>query len=442
MNKNPWILFVVSFISFILIGSILLILPPFHSNSLSYIDALFTSTSAMCVTGLIVKDTGKDFTIFGQTVILTLIQTGALGIMTFTVAGTLLLRRRIGGRAKELIGEQFRGEFGNVRAIIKMVMLYTFTIETVGAISFYSVFKKDLSSLSALFYSTFHSISAFCNAGFSLFNTSFERFSSNTFFLLSASFLIFTGSIGFLNGGELLNRMINKKRRLSLNAKVALSVSLTLILLGTALIFVSEYKNWDDNPLFLLLNSLFHSVTARTAGFNSLKIPSLTGGALLTLWILMMIGATSGSCGGGIKTTTIGVILASIRSELKGFKETVIFHTSIDNETVSKALSVFFFYITVMITGALLLLITNYSNLLEKGISDPLFPLLFETVSALSTVGLSFGITPLLNTTGKIVLILLMLAGRIGLITLIFGILIREKESVPYTYPEERVMIG
>lgn len=442
MKKNPWILFVISFVSFILLGSILLLLPPFHRTPISYIDALFTSTSAMCVTGLTVKDTGRDFTTSGQIVILILIQIGGLGIMTFTVAGTLLIGRKVGGGTKEIIGEQFSGEFGNVRAIVKAVLIYTLVIEVIGTLALYPFLRKGTSDHSPFFSSIFHSISAFCNAGFSLFSTSFEWFASNPLFLLSVSFLIFAGGIGFLNGVELLKKIRNTKRHLSLNAKIAVSTSLILIIGGTLLIFICEYKNWGSDLSSLLINSLFQSVTARTAGFNSLKISSLTGGTLFILLILMMIGATSGSCGGGIKTTTVGVIFAYIKSEIKGFKETVIFNTSIEDEIISKALNVFFFYIVTMTAGALLLLITNYSHLVEKGITNPTFPILFETVSALSTVGLSFGITPLFNTIGKIIIILLMLTGRIGFITLIFGILVREKESVPYTYPKERVMIG
>lgn len=439
-KENPWIAFVLSFIGLIIAGAFLLWLPPSHKGDVSFVDALFTSASAVCVTGLTVLDTGRDFTRLGQLIILVLIQTGALGIMTFVVATTVFMRRKLGLGIKEIIGEEFAGRMGKTRGIVIGVLGYTVSIELLGFLLLFAGFKSEGMEKSA-FHALFHSVSAFCNAGFSTFSGNLAGFRDNAFVLLSTGFLIFFGGIGFVNGLQIVEKFARRRRKFTLNAKVALSVSGTLIILGWAIIFLGEFSHWKESIFSLSVNSLFHAITPRTAGFNSLEISKMSGVSIFFTWILMMVGASSGSCGGGIKTNTIGAIFSYIRGRFSGFKEAVFSGRTVSEETVEKAFGVFMFYFLALITGLLLLLWTDYGNISARG-GEPLFSLAFEAVSALSTVGLSYGITPYLSTAGKLILIALMLLGRVGIAIFLFQILMREREKVSFKFPEEDMMVG
>jgi len=438
-RKNPWIIFILSYLLLILIGGVLLSLPFSHHGKISFIDALFTSTSAVSVTGLTVLDTGKDFTKTGQVIILFLIQIGGVGIMTFVVATTIFLRKQLGIGIREIFGEEYAGGLENPRKILTMVLLWTFSIEFLGfLILLLSLRGENVES--KIFVSLFHSVSAFCNAGFSIFSNSLEGFRHNYPFLLSVAFLIFCGGIGFTNGIQILKRITKKERRLTLNAKLSLTISAILILIGTIIIFIGEMKEWKESLFSLFFNSLFQSITPRTAGFNSLKISEMHSISSFILWSLMMVGASSGSCGGGIKTNTIGAIFSYLKGRMSGFKTASIFGRTINEETVEKAISVFAFYFAVLVAGTVLLLLTEGGN--QNITGETLFPVLFEVTSALSTVGLSFGITPHLSIPGKIVIILLMLVGKIGLYSFIFAFLMRKREERFYTFPEEDIMVG
>ena len=438
-RKNPWIIFIFSYLLLILIGGVLLFLPFSHHGKISFIDALFTSTSAVSVTGLTVVDTGKDFTRAGQIIILFLIQIGGLGIMVFVVATTIFLRRKLGIGIKEILGEEYAGGLENPKKILTMVFLWTFSLEFLGFFILLLSLKEE-NVESKIFASLFHSISAFCNAGFSIFSNSLEGFRDNYGFLICVSLLIFSGGIGFTNGIQIFKRIIKKERRLTLNAKLSLAVSTALILIGAIIIFIGEMWEWKEGIFSLLLNSFFQAITPRTAGFNSIKISEMHSISSYIIWILMMIGASSGSCGGGIKTNTMGAIFSYIKGRMSGFKNASIFDRTINEETVEKAISVVAFYITVLITGSILLLLTEAGNKNITG--ERLFPVLFEATSALSTVGLSFGITPHLSIPGKIIIIFLMLVGKIGLYSFIFAFLMRKREEKFYTFPEEDIMVG
>jgi trk system potassium uptake protein TrkH len=438
-RKNPWIIFILSYLLVSIIGGVLLFLPFSHHGKISFIDALFTSTSALSDTGLTVLDTGKDFTRAGQIIILFLLQIGGLGIMTFVVATTIFLRRRLGIGIKEILGEEYGGGLGNPKEILIAVCLWTFSLEFIGFLILLLSLKGENID-SKIFVSLFHSISAFCNAGFSTFSNNLEGFRNNYLFLLCIAFLIFCGSIGFTNGIQIFKKLIKKERKLTLNAKLVLAVSAILILIGTIIIFTGEIGKWKGGIFSLFVNSLFHAITPRTAGFNSLKIQEMHRVSSFFIWILMIIGASSGSCGGGIKTNTIGAIFSYIKGRMSGFKNASAFGRTINEETVEKAISVFAFYLTVLLTGTILLLFTEAEN--QNITGKEIFPLLFEATSALGTVGLSFGVTPHLSIAGKIVIMFLMLAGKIGLYSFIFAFLMRKREERFYTFPEEDIMVG
>ncbi len=436
-RKNPWIIFILSYVILILIGAFLLFLPFSHYGKISFTDAVFTATSAVSVTGLTVLDTRKDFTRTGQIIILILIQIGGVGIMTFVIATAILLRRKLGIGIKEIMSEEYVGKLDDPRKIIKRVLIYTFSIEFFGFL-FILLSLRGSNVESKVFTAIFHSISAFCNAGFSTFSEGLTGFKNNYWLLLSFSILIFLGGIGLITGEEIFERLIKRNKHLSLNAKISLSGSGILITIGTIFIFIGEIKRWNAGIFSLLINSFFQAVTPRTAGFNSMKISEISGLSAFIIWILMIIGTSSGSCGGGMKVNTIGTIFSYIKGRLSGFKDASIFGRTIGNGIVEKAISIFAFYITVLLSGTLLLLWIESENLAGTSI----FPVIFEATSALGTVGLSFGITPNLSTGGKIVIILLMLIGKIGIYSFIFGFLMRKREEKHYTFPKEDILVG
>lgn len=438
-RRNPWLIFIISYLLLTLFGGILLFLPFSHHRNISFIDALFTSVSAVSVTGLTVLNTEKDFTKTGQVIILILIQIGGLGIMTFVVLTTIFLKRKLGIGIKEIVGEEYAGRMWEPKRAIITAIIYTLSIEFLGFVIFLLSFWNE-NVEQKIFVSLFHSIAAFCNAGFSTFSNSLEGFRNNYALLLCTSFLIFLGGIGFINGVQILERITKRKRRLTLNAKISLSVSAVLILLGWIILLIGEMRSWEEGIFSLFINSLFQAITPRTAGFSSIKISEMHGISSFTIWILMMIGASSGSCGGGVKTNTLGAIFSYIKGKLKGFKNASVFGRRINDEIVEKAISIFVFYIAILTSGILLLLWTESWN--NKIPSDAIFPIFFEVTSALSTVGLSFGITPSLSTGGKIVIIMLMLIGKIGIYSFIYGFLMRKRRELDFEFPEEDIIVG
>jgi len=404
IKLNPYQSFTLSFIFIILLGSLLLKLP-FSSKDITFIDALFTSASAVCVTGLNVVDTSSSFTIIGQIIILVLIQIGALGIMTFT-SFLAILSGSITSSFDRFKSEEIFAEssFQKLKRLIKFIVVSTFFIEASGAIIiFFSVYNINIDN--KVFFSIFHSISAFANAGFSTLPNGLVGLYNVLPLNLIIMILIIIGGIGFPVVLNIIEK-IKIKVKLSINTKIVLITTLSLIIIGAIGFYIFENKRLAFNTQEKVLISFFQSVTSRTAGFNTIDTSNLSIPTYLLLIFLMFIGASPSSTGGGLKTTVFFILLFATISTIRKRETLYIFKKKISNSYFQTAgiflfVRVFILFISIMF-------------LIEFEKSFNIIQITFEAVSALSTVGLSTGITPNLSTNSKIVIILLMLIGRIG----------------------------
>ena len=437
---------VFSFLTIILVGTVLLMLPQaVNGNRLSFIDSLFTATSATCVTGLTVVDTGTKFTHFGQMIILILIQLGGLGIMTFSTFFVFLVFGKFSISDRDIIQNTItQSPIKNIAGLLKSIFLFTILIELAGAVLLTLFFAETIPLPHALYHGLFHSISAFCNAGFSLFDTSLVNFQGN--FKVNSVFimLIISGGLGFVVLYELKSYMLKSKDRFkfSFHSKIVIRVSLILLLVGAGLFFLLEYKNILQHRSLQdkFLISLFQSVTCRTAGFNTVDISLLTHSSLFIMIILMFIGASPGSCGGGIKTTTVGILMAMLVARFQNKEDVNISRRRMPNEIISRAISVTFFSVALIIIAVTLLMIAE-----SGGVSYPehrglFLETLFEVISAFGTVGLSTGLTSGLTSLGKFIIIITMFVGRIGPLTI--ALAIGKKETPRFKYAQEKVLIG
>jgi len=444
MKKNlfsPFALPVYFFALTIILGAFFLRQPfSLKSQSISWVDAFFTATSATCVTGLVVVDTGSFFSLFGQWVILILIQLGGLGIMTYTSLVFYLWKKKISLTDRIAIGESLLHDrsFSLGHFLIKMIK-FVFLIELLGALCLYLVDAKSFSPFSAMF----HSVSAFCNAGFALFKNSLIPWQGDWAVNLIFMALIILGGLGFGVILEVWEKLTGlRQKKLSWHAKVVLTTTLFLIIGGTILIGLAESvaSNQFDFA-HTLLTSLFQSVTCRTAGFNTLPIEQMTNLSLLFMIFLMFIGGSPGSCAGGIKTTTFRTLVAFSWSNIIGRKQTVIERCAVDEKSLNKAFTLIIFALVIVFTSTAVLLSTEGGDVahhLSKGL---FLEVLFEVVSAFGTVGLSVGLTPKLSTPGKIVVILLMFVGRLGpILFLSFVQSWQTKER--FRWPENSLLIG
>ena len=408
-----------SFLALILTGTALLMLPVCHAagSKITFLDALFTSTSAVCVTGLIVVDTSTAWTRLGQTVILLLIQLGGIGIISFGALFAIFLGRRISFHERALIKEQF-GEFSTVSIfqLIPVVASSTFAIELAGVVCLYPFFIRDFGASEAAYHSVFHSISAFCNAGFSTFSNNLENYHGHLGVNLIICALIVTGGIGFPVLTELLERR-GPRRQLSLHTKVVLRTTALLIILGTVIIFILETglnEGFKELPIASrILGSLFQSVTCRTAGFNTLPIGSMSQATLLVMILLMFIGGSPSGTAGGVKTTTFAVCIAAIGSVLRGHEDVVLFDRRVERNTVRRAL-----VLMVLCSGTLFLALV----LLAIAGTGEILRLTFELFSAFGTVGLSTGITSQLSVGQRLVIIGMMYIGRLGPLSFVLAL--------------------
>ncbi len=436
---NPPVSVMLSFMLVIFIGTILLMLPVASTQNrvTPFVDALFTSTSATCVTGLIVVDTGKYFSQFGQLVILLLLQIGGLGIMTISTAFALLLGRNIDLKLKNVMDQVVGGANRiNVIQLLKNIVLVTVILELIGALLLFSRFHVDHSLNRAIYLSVFHSISAFCNAGFSLFSDNMAGYRDSAVVSLTIPLLIFFGGIGFTVIIDLFRYFFkrDKVRKLSLHSKVVLATSAFLIVGGMIAFFVMEYhgtmKGFGIHQRFLA--SFFQSVTTRTAGFNTIDFGAMGKGALLVSMVLMFIGASPGSTGGGIKTTTFSVLGLMMTSLLRGRRDISVFGRRITLMNFREAASLVFLSAAIVFFIVLLLMQVEAFSF-DK--------ILFEALSAFGTVGLSTGITSALSPLGRILITLLMYVGRIGPLTVIYAFAIRSRKT-NIKYAEESIAIG
>ena len=452
---NPAVLFVGSFLMLILIGAFLLKLPNVTTRYLSTIDALFTSTSAVCVTGLIVVDTATHFSGFGHLIILILIQLGGLGFMTLTG----LLAYAVAGESSFKTQLAFTSimstrKINNIMHFVYEVVFVTLLFEAIGALAIYSSLDDALFTrkIDRWFFSIFHSVSAFCNAGFSTYtnglNESVIRF--NYMLQLLLSFLIILGGMGFpivfnlykylrIRIENAISRIVGNPKRIyfpnliMLNSRLALVVSVVLLAAGFICYMVFEFNNTlMQHPTIFgkVVTSFFGSVTPRTAGFNTVDLLAMSVPMIFIYLILMWIGASPGSTGGGIKTTTAGVAILNMISVLRGQERTEFFRSEISNQSISRAFAII--VSSLLIIGLAVFFLSYYD-------SDKAFiKIAFEAFSAFSTVGLSLGLTPELSSASKIVLMITMFIGRVGTITLLV-IFIKQSKKLYYRYPKEEI---
>jgi potassium uptake TrkH family protein len=442
-KKNTARFLVYSFLSIIAAGTILLMLPGATQNEqgLVFIDALFTSTSAVCVTGLIVVDTATHFTLFGELVIMTLIQLGGIGIITFATFLFLFISGglRVGqmNTLKEMIAEK---NTSLVAATLKKVVGFTFFVEGIAVVAYYFSWDVEFTSQGQrLLFSVFHAISAFCNAGFSLFTNSLAdaQNATNWPINITTMILIVLGGLGFTVIWELIQRRTERKiwrSHLSVHTRVVLATTGILIVAGTVLIMILE---WDKTlagysvaDKFLL--SIFQSITTRTAGFNTLDMGVLGVPAILGMLILMLIGGSPASTAGGIKTTTFAVLIRSMIMSIRGYSRMEIFKRTIPNAVIFRAMTVILLAVSCISISTILLAIVEDHAFLD---------LLFEEVSAFATVGLSRGITADLTSWGKSIIIVSMFLGRVGILTFMVAFAGRA-DNRKYRYPEESIMVS
>lgn len=407
---------------------------------ISFIDALFTSTSAVCVTGLIVQDTSTYFTQAGQITILILLQLGGLGIMTFSTLILLMAGKKISIKDRIIIQEGFHHSAPkNVKSLIWNVFLFTISVEFLGALLLYLHWKDKFSGLKPAFIAIFHSISAFCNAGFSVFSNSLESFRNDYWVNTIIIILIVLGGLGFLvhlEGKENLQRLFSgKKTRITLHTKMVLIVTAVLIVLPWLFFLATEWNNALKglHVSEKLMTAFFQIITPRTAGFNTTGLESLSHASVFLILGLMFIGASPGSTGGGIKTSTVGVIGAFMNSKIAARESINVFKRTLPLNLVTKAFTVLSLSVSFIFISSFILFLVQP----ETSMRD----VFFETFSAFGTVGLSLGLTSKLTAAGKIVIILTMYVGRIGPLTLLL-VFSRRRPFGRYEYAEESVMIG
>ena len=459
-GKNPTLGLIILFIILICAGAGLLMLPKAHNlETMSITDAFFTATSATCVTGLIVADTGKDFSLMGQTIILILIQLGGLGIVVFGAVLALLLGQALSVKESLAMQDLLNAKtLRNISMMIGFIFLGTIVIEAIGAVSLMRMWDNAPAALPhpdmKWFYSVFHSISAFCNAGFSLFNTSLIDYDTSFGVYTVIAPLIVLGGLGF---GVLYNLThvatdrvkrflrikldpasalsIGMPERVQLQTKIVLATSFILIAAGTILLMLFERCSPQTEHFGQFKVALFQSITARTAGFNTVDISALSEASKLILMMLMFVGGSPGSTAGGIKTVTLALVIMVVYATLRKRREVEVFKRSVRMVVVGRAITV------MLLFAALLILMTMLLVLSECGRGWSLLDLAFETASALGTVGLSTGVTPTLTIAGKWIIIVTMLIGRLGPLTLLVGLTFNLK-SASYDYPSEPLIVG
>jgi len=441
---TPVRILALGFAAVILIGAILLTLPisAQDGKATSFIDSLFTSTSAVCVTGLVTLDTGTHWTYFGKTVIICLIQTGGLGFMAIATLFSLIIGKRITLKER-LVMQEAMNSF-SLQGLVKTskyILTFTFLVEGTAALIMSTVFIPDYGWVKGIYYSIFHAISAFCIAGFDVLGVPGKEFGSitayadNPVIILVIGCLIIIGGLGFFVWQEIY--YTKNLKRLSLHSKLAITVTAMLVVGGAILFFLLE----NNNPGTIknmsmkgkLLSSFFASVTPRTAGFNSISTTDMTtAGRFLTI-ILMFIGGSPGSTAGGIKTVTFGMLVMTVVSVIKGREDTEIFQRRIGKDTVYKGFAITVIALALVLTVTMILSITEVGKTFEA--------LLYETTSAFGTVGLTIGVTPTLSRIGRLLISFTMYCGRVGPLTLAIAFANKGMAS-SIKYPEDKILVG
>ncbi|MPQ24386.1 TrkH family potassium uptake protein [Bacillus paralicheniformis] len=434
IQLSPSQLLVLVFLFFIILGTLLLKTPAATSKPIGWIDTLFTSTSAMTVTGLAVVDTGTDYTLFGQLMILVLIQLGGLGIMSFAVLIFIMLGKKIGLKERLLIQQSLnQTSLGGIIKLIKSLFIYSFAIEMLAMMILAVKWVPEYGFARGVYYSLFHAVSAFNNAGFSIWPDSLMRYKGDPLVNLVISFLFIIGGIGFTVLSDLWHKRSFKK--LSLHSKLMIYGTFIINLSAMIFIFLLEYQNQKTlgmlPPAEKLWGAYFQAVTPRTAGFNTTDIGSLHESTITLLLLLMFVGAGSASTGGGIKLTTFLVILLSVITFLKGKKHISIAKKTLKDQLIIRSLAISTISVLLILAAVFIL------NMTEP---KPFLAILFEVVSAFGTVGLSMGITADLTPVGKIIIIFIMFLGKLGPLTLAFSLARPEQENIRYS--SEDILTG
>ena len=426
-----------SFFAMILVGTLLLMLP-ISSRSRTWTpfsDAIFTAVSASCVTGLVVQDTATYWSLFGQTVLLLLIQIGGLGVVTMALAITIASGKRIGIRARSFLQDAVSAPtVGGIVKLTGFILKITFSTELIGAAVLATAFIPEFGFIKGLWYSLFHSVSAFCNAGFDLMGIN-GKFSSLTAFqdhpvvVITVSFLVIFGGIGFLVWRDFRDHRLRLKKY-RMQSKIVLVMSSLLLVVPAILFFFLEFT--EGTFLHRISLSWFQSMTARTAGFNTADLPSMSEAGLFLMIGLMLIGGSPGSTAGGMKTTTFAVLLSNMRSVFRRRDDVVFFLRRIDKESIRNASTIATMYILLFSAGGCLI------SLIE---GLPLLTCLYEAASAVGTVGVTLGITPNVGHISRAILIILMYLGRVGGLTIIFAAVSADKKRLS-KYPLEKLTVG
>lgn len=438
---TPARIFILSFAGLILAGAVVLWMPfAAVGERFSFVDALFMSTSAVCVTGLATLDIAKEFSPAGQVATLFLFQIGGLGIITFSVLLFTMMGRGIPFKGREIVQTTFlHTPRRDITDLIKWVLLSTFAIETLGTLMLFVRFIHDAPLETALFQAVYHAVSAFNNCGYSLFSTSLCNYRDDWIINVTVMALIVLGGVGFIVQYEIVQFFTGRLHRLSLHTKIVIMAT-SLLIIGGALLFYlfeSEYLLKKASAETAFLVSLFQSVTARTCGFNTVDIGTLSNGTVLVLIVLMFIGASPGSTGGGVKTTSFALLYLVIVNRFMDREEVTVFNRTVPREVLGRAMSIIFTSAFCICLITALLLFADPPSLEHN--RRQFVEYFFEAVSAFGTVGLSMGVTAKLNTFQKLLVILMMFAGRVGPLTLAYALSTPKRGLV---YAEESVMVG
>ncbi|MGX7013011.1 TrkH family potassium uptake protein [Vagococcus silagei] len=428
------------FIGIILLGAFLFWLPITQQpgQSIKFIDALFVATSSVCVTGLTPINVSEVFNPFGHTVMMLLIEVGGLGFMTVFLMVAIMLKKRLSFQSRLIMKDMLNMDsHGGIVRLLKFIFKFSLTVQLIGALLLSFQFIPEYGISTGVFYSVFHSVSAFCNAGFDLFGTSLTGYANKPYVLVVISLLIIAGGFGFIVWHDVI--YYHQQKKLSFHTQVALTVTATLLILGTVIFYFTDAFRGTDSVLARLANSFFLSVTPRTAGFVSFDYNNFSYAGIFLTIILMFVGGTSGSTAGGIKTTTLGVLFIQAISLFKGREEAEAFERTVPKATVVRSFVFVSSAALICLVSSLILMVTEKIPR-NSGIEY----VLFEVVSAFATVGLTMGLTPDLTVFGKLLITSLMFIGRVGLYTVSFALLRGETnlQTTHFNYPKENIVIG
>lgn len=438
-QMKPPQMIIFGFLFVILIGSIFLALPMSDQNgqATSYLDSLFMAVSATCVTGLAVVNTADHWNTFGQVIILIMVEVGGLGFMSFLVLLLNMTGQHPSFKSKMLIRDAYNfTSFNNGDKLVKSIVKLSLVTQLIGAVLLSLDFVPKFGWAKGIWFSVFHAVSAHSNAGFDLFETSLFQFKDNPYVLMIMSLLILSGSFGFIVWFDLIN--LYRIKKITLHSRLALTMTAILVVTGTILYSLLNIQEYNGHPMTFFAQNFFLSITPRSGGFTFSNYNATSYASLVLTMVLMFIGGTSGSTAGGVKTTTFGVLVMNIRYIFSNRFKTIYHERQIPRRIIRRVYEIIFIYLAIIFSFSFVLLITE--NLpLNNGIEY----VFFEVISALATVGLSLGLTPDLTAIGKILIMVLMFIGRIGIMTVIYALGSHAKiDEELIRYPEEEIVVG